>query len=260
MMKKKRETQEEEEEEDREGRGNKKVARSTGTMNGRKGGEIRELVNMIKMMRMEMEERRKEMEKRAREQEKWWKEEMMGLKAEMKRREEKWEGEIGKIKKEVKEKDKRMEEESIRREKEEELKEMERGWERMEREERRKNIGIRGLKGEEQEGSAKAREVLRELGVSEGIEEIEAVKGGRGMEVVKMKNAEEKKKVMQAKRILVGRTERVEDDLTWKERETKKKILNKVEAKRRKGHAVFVRYGRMEIDGNGGNGMKKRKC
>ncbi|KAK0079817.1 hypothetical protein PV326_008517, partial [Microctonus aethiopoides] len=84
---------------------------------------------------------------------------------------------------------------------------MERGWERMEREERRKNIGIRGLKGEEQEGSAKAREVLRELGVSEGIEEIEAVKGGRGMEVVKMKNAEEKKKGDEEENIEQGGSE-----------------------------------------------------
>lgn len=280
-MRRKRERREEEIEGGKEiGMESKKIAKSPIKEGEKKEGEIRELMDMMVKMRMDMEEGRKEGKKRAEMQEKWWRDEMSGLKEEMRRRDERWEGEIVKIRVEMKEKEKRMEEEGRRKEMFEKkiierlerlesvekerkngseggvemetrkkLEIIERKWEMMEREKIRKNIIIRGLKGNEIERTEEAMKVLGEIGIKEEIEGVNIVKGGRGMARVTMESIDSKKKVMQEKRRLAERKERIESEMTWKEREMMRKI-EKIAAKERiRGSRVWIRYGRIEIDG-----------
>ncbi|KAK0169541.1 hypothetical protein PV328_011907 [Microctonus aethiopoides] len=105
---------------------------------------------------------------------------------------------------------------------------------------------MKGLKGGEQAGTEEAKKILRKIGIIEGIEEV---KGARGMAIVKMESIEMKRRVMQEKRKLAGRKERIENDMTWKEREMMRKIEKIAVNERRRGGTLRVRYGRIEIDG-----------
>ncbi|EFN85015.1 hypothetical protein EAI_14345 [Harpegnathos saltator] len=63
-------------------------------------------------------------------------------------------------------------------------------------------------------------------------------KEGEGMVLVKLGSLEEKRKVMEAKKKLRGRRERIEDDLTMEERKTKWRIGREAETERRRGKRV----------------------
>ncbi|KAK2578561.1 hypothetical protein KPH14_012208 [Odynerus spinipes] len=121
--------------------------------------------------------------------------------------------------------------------------------EEKEREERRNNVVVKGI----EERGDKVREGIEKLfkgmGIEEGIESVREIRGREGMVVVRMKDKDKKKKVMEARRNLKGKRERVEDDLTWRERKMKRNIEEIARKERNKGKVVWVKYGRIWVDG-----------
>nr|XP_034194673.1 vicilin-like seed storage protein At2g18540 [Osmia lignaria] len=100
----------------------------------------------------------------------------------------------------------------------EKISELEKKWEKKEREERKKNIIIRGTKVKREEAKEKAEEILKIIGVEDAIEEAKAVGGGESekgkdgsMVLVKIKSSELKRRIMENKKMLKGRDERIED-------------------------------------------------
>ena len=99
------------------------------------------------------------------------------------------------------------------------LRRMELRQDKKEREERRNNVVVRGMEIEGEEVEKEVKKLWTRLGVDEGgIKEVRRVgrtgKTGNGMVLVKLEGREEKRKVMEARRKLKGRRERVDDDLT----------------------------------------------
>ncbi|EFN90024.1 hypothetical protein EAI_06600 [Harpegnathos saltator] len=98
-----------------------------------------------------------------------------------------------------------------------------------------------------------AEEVWRKLELELEMREVKRIgkeeKKGEGMVLVKLGSVEEKRKVMEAKKKLKGRRERIEDDLTAEERKTKWRIEREAEVERRKGKKVQVGYMRMWVNG-----------
>ncbi|KAK2577116.1 hypothetical protein KPH14_003278, partial [Odynerus spinipes] len=199
-------------------------------------------------------------------------------KEQMEKKEESWEREKEKIKEEVGKLERRMEEKEenkelkevqgrlrgleleVRESKKEEGKEKDKGvmkrieeleWkiEEKEREERRNNVVVIGIA----ERGDKVREGIEKLfkgmGIEEGIESVREIRGREGMVAVRMKDKDKKKKVMEARRNLKGKRERVEDDLTWRERKMKRNIEEIARKERNKGKVVWVKYGRIWVDG-----------
>lgn len=68
------------------------------------------------------------------------------------------------------------------------------------------------------------------------------------MIVVKLGNEGQKREVLEKKRSLRGRRERIMEDRTWKERKMKWKIEEIARKEERKGRRVWVGYGRIKID------------
>lgn len=74
------------------------------------------------------------------------------------------------------------------------------------------------------------KKILADIGVGEEVELKQARgvvgRGGMVVEVIvaKLGNIDQKRRVMESKRALWGREERVEDDLTWKERRIKARL------------------------------------
>lgn len=67
------------------------------------------------------------------------------------------------------------------------------------------------------------------------------------MVVVRLGSREQKRQVMEKKRKLKGRKERIEDDLTWEERKMKWKV-EEIAEERRKGNRVWTGYGKIRIN------------
>ena len=61
---------------------------------------------------------------------------------------------------------------------------------------------------------------------------------------------EEKRKVMEAKKKLRGRRERIEDDLTEEERKIRWRLERVAEVERERGRKVHVGYMKMWVDGS----------
>ncbi|XP_029054503.2 golgin subfamily A member 6-like protein 1 [Osmia bicornis bicornis] len=136
----------------------------------------------------------------------------------------------------------------------EKLCELEKKWGRKEREERRRNIIIRGTKVRREEMKKKAEEILMLTGVENAIEEVKEVGvGERGKEVsmmlLKMKSNELKRRIMENKKALKGREERIEEDLTWTERKTQWLLRKIGREEREKGKYVWVDHGKIRIEG-----------
>ncbi|KAK0156855.1 hypothetical protein PV328_012205, partial [Microctonus aethiopoides] len=168
-----------------------------------------EIVNLIKAMRTEMREGIEEGKRRAEVQEKWLRAEIGELKEEVRKKADRMEKELEKMKMEMK-------------------------------------VGIRTDAGDI---NKKVRRLLNEIGIEEGIGEINMVNKEKGVAMVKLENMETKKKVMKEKKKLVGRKERIEDDMTWSERNMQNKISRIGYEERKKGCKVWVKYGRIEING-----------
>ena len=75
-------------------------------------------------------------------------------------------------------------------------------------------------------------------------------KEGCGMVLVKLGGREEKRKVMEAKKKLRGRRERIEDDLTEEERKIRWRLEREAEVERERGRKVHVGYMKMWVDGS----------
>ena len=280
LLRRKRERQEDEimveEEKEKAFRTSKKVARSpTG-----KGGQEGDIMEMLNHMREEIAEGREEARERATGQEEWLKGEIEGLKEEMWKMGEKWKKEKEELKKEVRELGMRVEkverlggsggrrlEERMEKleisveqrriggvkdggeEMERRFRELEWKMEEKEREERRKNIVIRGMEDKGKTVKEGVEELFRIMGIQERIESVKKVGAGGEIVVVKLKEQETKRKVMEEKKKLAGRKESIEADLTWRERKMKRKLEAIAEGERKRGERVWVRYSRVMIVG-----------
>ncbi|XP_046145406.1 golgin subfamily A member 6-like protein 22 [Osmia bicornis bicornis] len=132
--------------------------------------------------------------------------------------------------------------------------ELEKKLEKKEREERKKNITITGTKVRKEGVKEKAEEILKIIGVEDAIEEAKEVGGvekGKyaSMILVKIKSSELKRRIMENKKRLKGREERIEDDLTWAERKTQWTLRKIGREEREKGKYVWVDHGKIRIEG-----------
>ena len=204
------------------------------------------------------------------------KKELREVKRELEERERRWEVEKKEMKEKIKEVEKRIEEVMLKnkasgviednrgkgegerrgeemQKMEGKMSELEWRMEKKEREGRRRNIVIKGIRegtGEIKEGVEK---LLKEIGVEGRIEEVRRLRV-RGMErtgmaVVACGSMEMKKEVMEKKRGLKGRKERIEDDLTWRERKMMWRLWEMARKEEREGRRVWVKYGRIWMDG-----------
>lgn len=129
--------------------------------------------------------------------------------------------------------------------------ELERRLEIREKEERKWNVIIREVDVREGERRKAVEEILGVMGVKVEVEEIRKIGEDKGkrrkMLLVRLGNEEQKWEVMEKKKKLRGRMERISEDLSWKERRVRLKlgeITRLEEAKRRR---VWMRGGRIRI-------------
>ncbi|EZA56118.1 hypothetical protein X777_03726 [Ooceraea biroi] len=133
------------------------------------------------------------------------------------------------------------------------VRELERWREIEERERRKRNVIVKGVEvqGEGIEGAV--RRIWKEIGAEAEIEETREIgkksERGRKMILVKLKDREGKREVMSKKRALRGRMERIEDDLTMKERRMQWRLERMTEEERRNKREVWVKYARIWIEG-----------
>lgn len=118
-------------------------------------------------------------------------------------------------------------------------------------------------------GEGKRKEAMEEvLGNIEAKVEIEEVKrlGGKASKRrkvvwMRLKSEDQKREVMERKKKLKRREERILDDCKWKERRMKWKLEEIARKKMRKGRRVRIGYGAIRIRiFSGGSGMYQRKC
>src|SRR5436190_8292910 len=133
----------------------------------------------------------------------------------------------------------------------------------MEREDKKQNIIIKGIEKEEGELKESVRNIIKELGVEAEIKNVRKT-GGRKegreeMAVVTLGSWEQKKKVMEKKRLLKGRKERIDDDLTWQERRIRQKLIEIAIGEERKGKRVSVGRGWVRIDGKWWNWVEEEE-
>lgn len=62
-----------------------------------------------------------------------------------------------------------------------------------------------------------------------------------------MESKEQKRKVMESKKKLRGRKERILEDLTWKERKMRWRLEQIAREEERMGNKVWLRYGKIRI-------------
>lgn len=91
-----------------------------------------------------------------------------------------------------------------------------------EREKRRRNVVMKEIEVREGKKKEAVEEILKDIGVKGKIEGMRKLRENveRGTETiwVRLENEEQRRKVMERKKTLRGRKERIMEDLTWKER------------------------------------------
>ena len=218
----------------------------------RKMGE--ELIGRIDKLREEIREEMREREKR-------WEEEKVEVEKRIKNLEEKV-STIG-----VEEEKRREEVEGGKEDRESEMgqriKMLERKWERAEREEKMQNIIVKGIDTEKGNIKDSIEKLLEEIGVEVEIKNTRKVGGtkvrGKGMVVVTLDNREQRRKVMEKKKKLKGRMERIEDDLTWEERKIKWKLREIAREEGKKGKRVWIERNSLRIEGKWWNWDEKEE-
>ena len=204
--------------------------------------------------------------------ERCFKEEFMKWKAEQREREEKWRKEREELKEEIADLKQRMDRiESERKEEKKEKqtddgknergrkieteiiqKSLEKWKEEEERQKRRINIIIKGVDKNEKNIKEVVNELWRTMELEVKAEEIREIgKGdgkGRRMILVRMKDKGSKVEVMRNKNKLRGRTERIQDDWTWKERAMQWRLEKIAWEERKKGKTAWVRYGKIWME------------
>lgn len=90
------------------------------------------------------------------------------------------------------------------------------------RERRKKNLVFKGVRKVKEGSKEEIKNICKEIGVDIEIEEIRKIKTGReekgDMLIVKIRLEENKRKILENKRKLKGRSVWIEEDLTFKER------------------------------------------
>lgn len=224
----------------------KKVLRSPGGKQGRE--DLRGMLKELKEMKEEMKEGlkgvRREIREEAEGQKKAMKREIDGMKEELRKREEDWKRESEEMEERIEKLERgleglkvdirrngeeraggmRMVEEGGRGQEEGKWRErvirLEMGNERRERGERKRNVLMKGMKEEREGMRVEVERILEKLGGIEEIRKIEAGRKDKGrMVVVRLRNEEEKRRIMGMKWKLRGEDIWIEDDLTWKRRE-----------------------------------------
>jgi len=136
---------------------------------------------------------------------------------------------------------------------EERMKKVERMWDRRERQERRRNVVVKGYKVDGRGVTSQIKEIFEKIRAEVEIDEIRVVKTGReewgGMAVVSLRSEEDKKEVMRKKKGLRGDKIWIEEDLTWKERQSRWKLKVVARTEERKGARVIIGNNRVLIDG-----------
>lgn len=132
------------------------------------------------------------------------------------------------------------------------IKELDGRLERKEREKRRRNIVIKGIKITKGKRREVVEKMMKDIGAKVKVEEIRRLKGnkeeGTQMIWVRLENAEQRRKVMERKKRLRGRKERIVEDLTWKERKMRWKLEDIARMEERRGKRVWVGYGKIRIN------------
>lgn len=108
------------------------------------------------------------------------------------------------------------------------IKELEKGLERKERKEKRKNIVIKGIKVKEGKRREVVEEMMKDIGMKVKIEEIRRLKGNEEGETemiwVRLESEEQRREILEKKKNLKDRKERIVEDLTWKKRKMRWKL------------------------------------
>ncbi|XP_011861568.1 PREDICTED: coiled-coil domain-containing protein 70-like [Vollenhovia emeryi] len=93
---------------------------------------------------------------------------------------------------------------------------------------------------------------MREIGVEVDILETKKIgedrEKGREMVWVKLRDEEQRGKILEMKSKLKGKKERIGEDLTWRERKMKWKLEEIAREEEKEGKSVWIRYGRVRID------------
>lgn len=176
---------------------------------------------------------------RIKEQGRWLREEMEGMRRDMKEQAVRWKEErmemmeiIKGLERRVKkletaEKEGEEGERGIREDKgreriKERVKDIERKIELKERADRKRNIIIKGLEVKEGKRREAVKETFKRIKMRAEIEEVKRLGGdkdkGREVVWVRLGNEVQKRKVMEMKKKLRGRKERILEDWTWKKR------------------------------------------
>src|SRR5436190_9747800 len=212
------------------------------SMIGKVGEEIREQGNKL---REEMEEWRREY----REQMKEWRVEKKALREEIESLVKRMEGLEAKV--EEGRKEKKGAEGGKGGRMERRVKEIDWRWELREREERKKNIVVRGLEVREGKRREGAEKLLKDIEAKVEIMEVKKVgedrEKGSEMVIIRLGSEEQKWEVMEKKKKLRGRKERIGADLTWRERRTKWKLGEIARREEMKGERTRVGQGRIKI-------------
>jgi len=129
----------------------------------------------------------------------------------------------------------------------------ERKLELKEREERRRNIIIKGVMVREGWRREAVEEVIGALGMRVEIESCWKLGRGTGegqeMILMKLKDERQRKEILEKRRNLRGRRERIVEDWTWKERRMRWKLEEIAIKEEEKGRQEWIGYGRIKIEG-----------
>lgn len=121
-----------------------------------------------------------------------------------------------------------------------------------ERQKRKRNIILKGVDKKEKGTEEIVAELWRMMEVKGKTKEIREIgrgdKKGKSMMLVKMESKKGKRGVMRKENKLKERTERIQDDWTWKERAMQRRLEKIAWEKRKKGRKVWVRYGKIWME------------
>ncbi|XP_032690436.1 microfibrillar-associated protein 1-like [Odontomachus brunneus] len=197
---------------------------------------------------------------RGREEE--WRKEKEEMERRIEELERKWEGSMsikgkGKGMEELEKRVKKLEEGGVKggedKGVEERVRKMEWSWERMERQERKRNVVVKGYKGEGKEVRNVIGEIFRSIGAEVKVEEARTMRTGREewgeMAVVKLETEEGKREVMRRKKGLRGGKVWIEEDLTWRERRARWRFREAVRVEEKKGARIWMGVNRAMING-----------
>jgi len=129
--------------------------------------------------------------------------------------------------------------------------ELERRLDTREREERRRNVVIRDVEVKEGGRRKAVEEILGIVGAKVEVGEVKRIgevkEKGRKMLLVRLGSEEQKWEVMEKKKNLRGRKERILEDLSWRERRVRWRLGEIARMEEAKGRRVWVRGGRIRI-------------